>query len=237
MHIAVLMTNTDESPFAEQHPRDGEKFASLLRSVRPEWDMTTFRVKDGEFPPADVRFDGWIITGSPASVHDPAAWIPRLFALIRDLDARQSPVFGACFGHQAVAQALGGTVGDNPGGWVFGATDTMMEGRPIRLYAAHREQVLELPPHAEALGGNDACPIGSFRIGEHILTTQYHPEMTPAFVAALIDAFAHKLPDGVVDAARKSLDPVADTGRIAERIVAFFEDAHAKAASRSMAVT
>jgi GMP synthase-like glutamine amidotransferase len=236
MHIAILVTNTDESAFAQRHPKDGEKFARLLSGNRPDWQVSEFLVKDGEFPPQDARFDGWIITGSPASVQDPEPWIQRLFGLIRELDAQRAPVFGACFGHQAIAAALGGSVGDNPGGWVFGATDTVMEGQPIRLYAAHREQVLSLPPDAVALGGNADCPIGSFGVGDHILTTQYHPEMTPDFIAALAEFLAEKLPASVIRDARLSLDRPAQTDRAAQRIITFFETAQASAANRSIAV-
>lgn len=224
MHIAVLMTNTDESAFSKQHPKDGEKFATMLRAVRPGWQVSSFAVKDGIFPPADARFDGWLITGSPASVHDGAPWIELLKDLIRKIEAQKTPLFGACFGHQAIAEALGGLVGNNPGGWVFGLTDTMMEGVPFRLYAAHTEQVLRLPDGAVALGGNEDCPIGSFGIGDHILTTQYHPEMTHAFITALVEECAPSLPQDVITKARASLAVHADSTRIAERIVRFFEE-------------
>lgn len=225
VHIAVLMTNTDESDFAQQHPKDGEKFAAMLRSVRPGWQVSSFAVKDGIFPADDARFDGWLITGSPASVHDAASWIDRLKALIRRIEAARQPLFGACFGHQAIAEALGGAVGDNPGGWVFGVTDTEMEGQPIRLCAAHVQQVLRLPDGARLTGGNGDCPIGSFAIGTHVLTTQYHPEMTPAFIRALVAEYAGHLPAPVAAAARASLARPADSARIAERIARFFETA------------
>ena len=97
-----------------------------------------------------------------------------------------------------------------------------MEGRPIRLYAAHNEQVTALPAGAEPLGGNAACPFGAFRIGGHILTTQYHPEITPHFAAALAAEYADKLPAEVAARARASLDRTAETDRLARRIVDFF---------------
>ncbi len=228
MHLAVLMTNTDESAFAARHPKDGEKFAAMIHSVRPDWRATVFSVKDGVFPALGARFDGWIIGGSPASVHDTGPWIAQLFALIRRLVAEGQPIFGACFGHQAVAMALGGTVGANPGGWVFGLTVTGMEGAPIRLYAAHSEQVLALPPGAVALGGNAVCAIGSFAIGPAVLCTQYHPEMTHDFALALVQEYAPKLPQDVAARAVESVRQNADTAQIAERIARFFETASAQ---------
>ncbi len=222
MHIAILMANTDESGFAQAHSRDGAKFEALLQEVRPDWRVTVYAVKDGVFPAAGAVHDGWIITGSPASVHDAQAWIGRLEHLIRDLMAQGQPLFGACFGHQAIAKAMGGVVGDNPGGWAFGLVATVMEGVPMRLYAAHREQVLVLPAGAVSVGGNAGCPVGGFAMGR-VLTTQYHPEMTPEFVAALLAEYGPKLPEAVAERAAASLAEVADRGAIAARMVRFFE--------------
>ena len=225
MHIAVLMANTDESEFAARHPKDGSKFETLLHELRPDWRVSVYSVKDGQFPADGARYDGWIITGSPASVHDGDAWVGQLFALIRRLVATGQPLFGACFGHQAIAKALGGVVGYNPCGWVFGLTETEMEGQSIRLYAAHKEQVLALPEGAVVVGGNADCPVGSFAIGNRVLTTQYHPEMTPEFIAALVQELSADLPAPVIEAARRSLVQTADRDRIAARIVRFFEGA------------
>lgn len=223
MHIAILMANTDDSAFAERWPKDGDKFASLLAGLRPGWRCSVFSVKDGHFPEGPEGFDGFLITGSPASVHDLDPWIGRLLELIRRIVAAGRPLFGACFGHQAIALAMGGTVGRNPGGWVLGLAETRMEGRAVRLYAAHNEQVTRLPEGAEALGGNADCPVGAFRIGGQVLTTQYHPEMTPGFIAALVEELSGKLPEGVIAAARESLAERADSEWIAGRIVGFFE--------------
>ncbi len=225
MHLAVLMTNTDDSAFAAAHPGDGAKFTAMIAAVRPDWQVTVFAVKDGVFPAPDARFDGWIIGGSPASVHDTDPWVGQLLALIRDLVADGQPVFGACFGHQAVALALGGRVGRNPGGWVFGLTETVIEGARIRLYAAHVEQVLDLPPGAVGLGGNSDCPIGSFALGDRVLCTQYHPEMTQEFATALVREYAGKLPTDVAARAVASVRGTADSAWIAERVAVFFEGA------------
>lgn len=223
MHIAILMANTDDSDFAARWPKDGEKFSTLLGGLRPDWQFSVFSVKDGVFPDGLVGIDGFLITGSPASVHDSDPWVAKLLALVRQIVAARVPLFGACFGHQAIALALGGVVGKNPGGWVLGLTRTTMENAEISLYAAHNEQVLALPLGAEVLGGNAECAVGSFRIGTRVLTTQYHPEMTPAFMAALVAHLDGKLPEAAIAKASASLAGTADTERIATRIVSFFE--------------
>jgi GMP synthase-like glutamine amidotransferase len=223
MHIALLMTNTDESEFAQAHPKDGEKFTTMIHSVRPDWRVTVFPVKDGVFPPEGTRLDGWLIGGSPASVHDSDAWVAELFTLIRRLVAEGQPLFGACFGHQAIAMALGGHVAKNPGGWVFGLVDTEIEGVPMKLYGSHVEQVVDLPPGAVVLGGTAECPVGSFAIPGRVMTTQYHPEMSHSFISDLVEEYASELPGDVVARARDSLTVRADSDAIAERIARFFE--------------
>lgn len=223
MHIAILMANTDESDFAARWPKDGEKFSTLLGGLRSDWRFSVFSVKDGVFPEGLAGIDGFLITGSPASVHDPDPWVAKLLALIRQIIDAEVPLFGACFGHQAIALAMGGVVDKNPGGWVLGLTRTMMENDEISLYAAHNEQVLTLPKGAEALGGNAESPFGTYQIGARVLTTQYHPEMTPAFMAALVEHLDGKLPEAAIATAKASLSGTADTQRIAERIVRFFE--------------
>ena len=237
MHLAILMANTDESDFAAAHPKDGAKFTALIHSVRPNWTTEVFSVKDGQFPADLSPFDGAMITGSPASVHDSDPWVADLLTLIRRMVDARLPLFGACFGHQAIALALGGQVDLNPGGWVFGRTETRltdpapwMDPLPEHtgLYAAHVEQVTALPADARILTASPDCPVGGFALGTHVYTTQYHPEMTPAFIAALIEHLKDANPAGVIARARASLDRPADMRPFAESIARFFEQAKAQ---------
>ena len=229
MLIAILMTNTDETDFAKAHPGDGEKFSTLIGELRPDWRFEVFSVKDNVFPDHVNRFDGVLITGSPASVHDSAPWIARLEALIREMHQSETPMYGACFGHQVIATSLGGKVDYNPGGWVLGSVETCIEDGEktgnIRLYAAHKEQVAIMPPGATIAASTPGCPIAGFKMGKHVLTTQYHPEMTPEFIAALVDEMEKSMDRDIIDPARESLIYPADRPRIANIIVRFFEEA------------
>jgi GMP synthase-like glutamine amidotransferase len=233
MHISVLATNTDDSAFAAQHPRDVEKFRTLMHGVRPGWTVTAFDLPKGEFPEEVQGFDGFLIGGSPSSVHDEDAWIERLFAVIRTAHAAGKPVAGACFGHQAIAKALGGMVGPNPGPFVLGTAETEVTSPapwmgPVarfRLAAAHGEQVTRLPPGAEVVGQTPGCPAACYRIGDRVFATQYHPEMTPSFLAALVEEFAPPFPAEVAEAARASLPLGTEGPRFAEWIARFFEQA------------
>lgn len=233
MHIGILVANTDESDFAKRHPKDGEKFRALLQPLRPDWTFEAVSVKDGEFPDRLERFDGFVISGSPASAAGDEPWVLKLLATIREIEARKIPTVGVCFGHQAIGRALGGEVGKNPGGWGFGISPThfnvserwmVPERGTLQLYSAHSEQLLRAPKGAVILGGDAACAIGSYRIGEHIFTTEYHPEMTPDFVAELVDEFAGYVGEKAADAARKQLATESADGKtFAQWMVNFFE--------------
>lgn len=231
MKIGVLLTCVDPSAFAARHPDDGAKFAALLAPHRPGWAFQTVPVKDDVFPARLDDYDGYVITGSPKSVHDPDPWIARLMTWIREADAARWPVFGACFGHQAIAHALGGEVGPNPGGWSLGVAETAFEARPwmtpfqpvMRLYTAHKEQVLRLPAGATTVGVSPHCPAASFTIGGHFATTQYHPEMPDEFVAGLIDEMEGAVGAGIAAAARREIEAGAEGAAMGAWICAFLQ--------------
>ena len=228
------MTNTDESDFAQRHPSDSELFSNLLLGHRPEWELSVYSAKDGDFPDSVSEFDGLIITGSPASVHDGDRWISELLDVIRTAFTKNVPIFGACFGHQAVALALGGEVGGNPGGWMFGLTGSQIVARrdwtehlddQIFQFSANCEQVTKAPDGAKIIATSAACPIACLAIGNDVFTTQHHPEMTLEFMAALIDEYGDELGPDVTDAARASLSRQPCTEAFAQSIIQFFEAA------------
>ena len=123
--MAVLLTNNDTSAFAAHFPNDGQKVVQLLQPLRPDWSFDVVSVKDGVFPSGPEAFDGYVITGSPASVNDDSLpWLGELLDFIRAVDAARQPLVGLCFGHQAVARALGGQVARNAAGWGLGTAPT-----------------------------------------------------------------------------------------------------------------
>lgn len=236
MHrIAILLTNNDASEFAQHFPHDGDKVVQLLQTLRPEWQLNVVPVMEGVFPSGVNDFDGYIITGSPASVNDDSLpWVGQLLTFIRAVDAARLPLIGLCFGHQAVARALGGEVAYNPAGWGLGTAPTHWRAaRPwmqpaqstTTLMAAHNEQVTRMPEGAECLGGSDFCPIGSMQIGQHIWTTQFHPEMPLVFMQALLCFLADKLDADTLARAHASLAQPADVPLFGQWMAQFIEHA------------
>lgn len=232
--IGILMTATETPAFAAEFPDDGEAFQNLLLPLRPDWRFEIVYVKDNVFPERAGDFDGYVITGSPGTVTDDKPWIKRLLAFICEAEAGKIPMAGVCFGHQAIALALGGKVERAAQGWGFGVAETRHaraapwmtpENEVIHLYTAHRDQVTALPEGAELLGGSAHCPIGSFRIGDHIFTTEHHPEMTVAFMRRLTAYLSAHLDQDIIAQARKDIETPQDSPLMARWIVQFLEQA------------
>jgi GMP synthase-like glutamine amidotransferase len=230
--IGILLTSNDDSDFAKQHPDLGEKFRALLRPLRPDWVFDVIAVKDNVFPSSPGVYDGYIITGSPASVNGEEEWVANLLKFIRSVSEKKIQTFGSCFGHQAIAVALGGAVAVSEKGWGLGTAKTYFDKsapwmRPahseLTLYAAHQEQVTQLPDGAEVLGGDEFCPIGAYRIGETVFATEYHPEFTPDFIAGLVDHLEGELDPATIQRAKESLGTAAQGADFARWIVNFLE--------------
>ena len=153
----------------------------------------------GEPLPAAPAVDAVLVTGSPLSVRDGAPWMPALGAWTLAQSARL-PVLAVCFGHQLVAEALGGRVEAHPGGpeWGTVAVDLHPEGRADPLFAGlprrlivqglHRDHVATLPPPGalRPLAGNAHTPLQAFAVGPNLRAVQFHPELRAPVVADLL---------------------------------------------------
>ncbi len=190
------------------------------------FEFKTWRVVDGEFPDSVQDADGWLIGGSRHGAYDDLPWIPKLEDFIRDAFARSVPLVGICFGHQVIAQALGGRVEKFSNGWSVGLTDYEIEGETLSLNAWHQDQVVEIPQQAKVVGSNDFCENAALLYGQKAFTVQPHPEFDATILEPLLDHRAKGVvePDRI-DAARIVLEQTDDNARINDRIANFFREA------------
>lgn len=222
MKIGILQTGHAPEALIQDSGDYDQMFCDLLSGNGFEFE--TFAVVDGQFPRDADAADGWIITGSRHGVYEPHDWIPPLEDLIRAIHAKKQPLAGICFGHQIIAQALGGKVAKFDGGWAVGHVTYQQDGQPITLNAWHQDQVIERPAEARVLAGNDFCENGILAYGDHIWTLQPHPEFNNEFTGGLIDKRGRGVvPDQILDQASQQLDTPVDSPAIATFLAEFLK--------------
>jgi GMP synthase (glutamine-hydrolysing) len=142
----------------------------------------------------------FVITGSSSSVNERAPWMLPAEAYVRAIAGTEVPLFGICFGHQLVAQALGGEVKLNPHGREIGtvavkrhADDAIFEGVGTDLFvnATHKDSVARLPAGARLLASSALEPTQAFAIGRAIRCVQFHPEIDGDAMRGYVEARAH----------------------------------------------
>ena len=187
MLVGLLECDHVDDRFREASDGDYlDLFGRLFGAHVPDLELRPYDVVGGDLPGDPEECDGWVCTGSRHSAYDDLPWIADLEAFIRDVAAAGRPFVGVCFGHQVLAQALGGRV-ERASGWGAGVRRvTLADGGELRLHFMHQDQVVELPPGATVLGSADHCPVAVLAVGERMLGIQAHPEFTDAYSAALL---------------------------------------------------
>ncbi len=161
-------------------------------------DYTAYPVLDDNFPTSAQEADLWVITGSKFGAYEDHSWVPPLEAFIREVRAANRLMFGICFGHQIIAQALGGVVRKSEKGWGLGiheyqtTPDWPQElgeapGK-IAIQAYHQDQVEEKPHSAVTIASTTFCEHGALWYPGFAITIQGHPEFAKPFASALIES-------------------------------------------------
>ncbi len=196
MKIGILKADSVLPQFQPEFGDYPLMFTDLLSQASPGLSFHTYDVEHFEYPDAIDDCDGYVITGSKKSVYDDEPWIHRLAAYVRELHAARKKTVGICFGHQMVAHALDGVAGPADAGWGVGVHQSQIVGeepwmdppmRQFSLVVSHKDQVTRLPRGATLLAGSEFCPHAAYRLGNHILTFQGHPEFCKPYSKALMD--------------------------------------------------
>ncbi|MGE4267796.1 MAG: glutamine amidotransferase [Deferribacterales bacterium] len=138
--------------------------------------------------PKPDDFDGILITGAHEMVTDRHEWSEMTAKWLKEAVAKEIPIMGVCYGHQLLAHAMGGIVGDHPKGPEIGTVDINLTPeakkdpvfksmpKSFKAHVTHTQSVLTLPEGAVLLAENDYEPHHAFRIGKNAWGVQFHPE-------------------------------------------------------------
>lgn len=197
-----ILDAVPEEFYPDGEKTDPEKFIDMFQGIDAPMSFSVYTPTAGHFPDGLDECDAYLITGSPCSVYDTYTWIKDLENFIHHAFAAGTPLVGVCFGHQLIAQSLGGKVRLAADGWLLGlheievhAEKSWMGGRNAShpLYFINQDQVVRLPPDAELLASAERCPNAMYCIGDRLLSLQAHPEQPlssmRAFTKLLVDEY------------------------------------------------
>ncbi len=196
LHIGLLLC--DDVP-EDGRDRFGDYFGMFSRGIQavdPDIHLTPYRSYLGELPARPEAQDGYLVSGSGASVFEGLTWIRDLMEFVRRCRDQRVRVVGVCFGHQLIAHALGGKAARSRNGWGFGIHRAHLNSNPdwlnadhseFDLVVIHQDQVEILPPGFSTIASNDFCPHSMITDHDLMLGIQGHPEFSREFCAYRAD--------------------------------------------------
>jgi GMP synthase-like glutamine amidotransferase len=234
MKIGLL--GCDDVPERFRHIAGGyqDMFEKLLAPQIPELELTWFDACKGELPSGTDTCDAYVCTGSRYSVYEDRDWIAKLKEYVRQLHEARKPFVGICFGHQLLAESLGGQVKPAAQGWGVGIHEMRVTHpepwmQPPRsdckLEYMHADQVQQLPPDSVVLAAAPHCPVAMFRVGDTMLGIEGHPEFPAPYVEALVSTRKERIGEERANAALASLSQETDDGIVARWIANFLRAA------------
>jgi len=213
MKIGVLAAGITPDELLDKHGSYADMVINLLKTTDEPFEFETFDVRLDDFPTDLESFDGWAITGSKSNVSENLPWMGKLKNIILHAKEHGQPMVGICFGHQIIADALGGKVDRFDGGWGIGLHDYAITGdwdfvpssmSGFAINAVHQDQVVEKPESAQLLATSDFCANAGLVYEGFAITLQAHPEFSIDYEQDLIEVrkgntFPEQLSNDAID--------------------------------------
>jgi len=230
-HVTIIETGIVSPRNRERHGSYPQMFEQMIGAADASVTFDTVSIPAGEPLPDVGGLETILITGTSAGVYDHFDWIAPLEVFVRAANQSKVPMVGVCFGHQLIAQALGGTARKSEKGWGLGRHvydvapgNGVIDGKRIALACSHQDQVITPPAGARTILSSDFTPhAGLLYAGDTTLSVQAHPEFTMGFALACCEMVSSKgdAPDSVVAPAEASLAEPLESARLGRAITRF----------------
>ena len=228
MNISILETGKLPGTLEKQFGDYTSMFSNLFKEINLPHKLRTYEVTKFQLPNDPKDSDLWLITGSSFGVYDNLAWISDIKDLIKQITEEKVPLLGVCFGHQILAEAMGGKVEKSMKGWGIGIhkydrlTSTMWSeklGKNFSGYASHQDQVTIIPKDSTSVYGSKFCPHSVLSYGDkekpNAISIQSHPEFSKDCLRAIISRRIGKtIPKSVGKRALESLNVAPDNLKV-----------------------
>ena len=194
LKITIIETGLAPEPIRERYATYPQMFERLIAGADDGFTYEIVSPARGEALPDPASLEAILITGAAAGVYEDHDWMQPLFEFIRKGAAARIPQVGVCFGHQAIAKALGARVEKADAGWGLGlhtydvhhTPDWMAALDTFSLGVSHQDQVLSLPAGAKVIAASDFTPFAALDYPEaRAMSFQGHPEFDTEFFEAL----------------------------------------------------
>jgi GMP synthase-like glutamine amidotransferase len=228
--IGVFELGPVPEEVARQYPDYATMITNWLQPSLPEVNYVALSPIRGAPIPSAQQHDGYIYSGSRYGVYDDITWIEPLKDFIVAAADLKKPQFGICFGHQIIAEALGGKAVKSEKGWGCGMHRYELnlcgsdDSKQYSVLAMHQDQVVDIPADTVVIGGTKFCPFGVLQYAVPVRTVQFHPEFSNAYMLDLLRIRGGTIiPQTIATAAEKSVTGQADSLAIARWATAFFK--------------
>lgn len=230
MIIGILEADTLDDEVIKQYGRYADSFEQLLSAVDPQLNFQTYHVTQQEYPRDLEECDAYLITGSKSSCYEDVDWIHRLKQFVVRCHEQDIKMVGICFGHQLIADALGGAVQKSDKGWGIGVASTDITHEPawlepkqkqFKLLVSHQDQVTRLPQQAALVATNPFCPISAYSVNSSVLAFQGHPEFSRDYLQYIMTQRREYIGEQAYHHAKESLHQNEDSQLVAQWIVNF----------------